>query len=202
MTKSGDAVLTRRNMLIGAGVTLLAGGAIAFAATRRPNSEYAELGRNLDDVTLTSSAGAQVRWRDLRGAPRALFFGFTHCPVICPVTIYELTAAADRLGQTAEDLRIDFITVDPERDTPERMSAYFAGFGPKVTGYTGAADALQRVKTAYEIVASRVELDNGGYTMDHTATVFLINRSGQVEDVIGYGSEPDVIDGRLRTLLT
>lgn len=201
MTTGGD-VLSRRNLLIGAGVLAGIGGAIAFATTRQPNNGYAHLGRNLEDVTLTSSAGAQVRWGSLRGAPRALFFGFTHCPVICPVTIYELTAAADRLGVAAEDLRIDFITVDPERDTPERMAAYFSGFGPKVTGFTGEAAALERLRVAYEVVARRVALENGGYTMDHTATAFLIGRSGRVEDVIAYGSEQHVIDERLRALLS
>ena len=195
-------MLTRRTMFIGGSAVALAGGAIAFAATRRSNNGYAHLGRNLDDVTLTSTAGAEVRWGALRGAPRALFFGFTHCPVICPVTIYELTAAADRIGEAAADLRIDFITVDPERDTPARMSAYFAGFGPKVTGFTGAPEALQRVTGAYEIVARRVATESGDYTIDHTATVFLIGCSGRVDDVIAYGSEQDVIDARLHALLS
>lgn len=189
-------------MLIGAGVVALTGVVVAVAATRRVNDGYAHLGRNLDDVTLTNTAGAEVRWGSLRGAPRALFFGFTHCPVICPVTIYELAAAADRIGEAATDLRIDFITVDPERDTPERMNAYFSGFGPRVTGFTGAPEDLRRVTSAYEIAAQRVAIENGSYTMDHTATVFLIGRSGRVEDVIAYGSESDVIDERMRALLS
>ena len=122
--------------------------------------------------------------------------------MICPVTIYELTAAADRLGPSADDLRVDFVTVDPERDTPDRMREYFSGFGPKVTGFTGAEEALARVRTAFEITATRMPLESGGYTMDHTATVFLINRAARVQDVIMYGSEQDVIDARLSALLS
>ncbi|MEQ1819921.1 MAG: SCO family protein [Terricaulis sp.] len=183
---------------------VLAGGLATLgtaACTPAPTNEFSGLGRGIDNLVLNSSSGEDVRWRSLNGAPRALFFGFTNCPVICPVTIYELTAAAERLGAVAEDLRIDFVTVDPERDTPERMREYFSGFGPKVTGFTGAEDALGRLRTAFEITARRVPLEHGDYTMDHTATVFLRNRAGRVEDVIAYGSEQDVIDARLNTLL-
>lgn len=177
---------------------------MAFAAgcSQAESGEFADLGRGLSNIVLTSSAGEDVRWRDLTGAPRALFFGFTHCPVICPVTIYELTASAERIGADANDLRIDFITVDPERDTPERMREYFSGFGPKVTGFTGTGDALTRVNAAFEITATRAPLERGGYTIDHTATVFLINRAGRVEDVIAYGAEQDVIDTRVRALVS
>lgn len=196
MTIFGKA-LTRRRLLATT-------GAAAFAAACAPagNGEFDDLGRGLNNLALTNSAGERVRWRDLAGAPRALFFGFTNCPVICPVTIYELTAAAERVGAQAEDLRIDFVTVDPERDTPERMREYFAGFGPKVTGFTGAPEELARLYQAFEITATRVPLERGGFTIDHTATVFLIDRAGRVEDVIAYGSEQDVIDTRIRALVT
>lgn len=175
---------------------------IAAGCTPTESGEFANLGRGLGDLVLTSSSGAQVRWRDLIGAPRALFFGFTNCPVICPVTIYELTAAAERIGAAAEDLRIDFVTVDPERDTPERMREYFSGFGPKVTGFTGSVQNLTRLNQSFEITATRVPLERGGFTIDHTATVFLIDRRGRVEDVIAFGSEQDVIDTRIRALVS
>lgn len=194
---SGGEVLTRRRLLALTGAT-----AIAVGCAPAESGEFTGLGRGLENLVLTSSAGAQVRWRDLAGAPRALFFGFTNCPVICPVTIYELTAAAERIGTVAEDLRIDFVTVDSERDTPERMREYFSGFGPKVTGFTGSAEGLAQLNGAFEITATRVPLERGGYTIDHTATVFLINRAGRVEDVIAYGSEQDVIDMRIRALVS
>lgn len=192
---SGGERLSRRSVLSGG-----AGALLAACAPAQP-SEFADLARGIDDVVLSSSGGEQVRWRDLRGTPRALFFGFTHCPVICPVTIYELTAAAERLGAEADPLRIDFVTVDPERDTAERMRTYFSGFGPKVTGFTGAPEMLTRINAAFEITATRVPLENGAYTMDHTATVFLIDRASRVADVIAYGSEQSVIDERLGALL-
>jgi protein SCO1/2 len=77
------------------------------------------------------------------------------------------------------------------------MRAYFSGFGPQVRGFTGAPEMLQRVIRAFEVTADRVALENGSYTMDHTATVFLLDRDGRVADVLAYGSEPTVIEGRI-----
>jgi protein SCO1/2 len=196
----GGERFTRRGLLAGGAAGLVAFGVSACAPV--PTNEFANLGRGLEDVMLASSAGASVRWGDLAGAPRALFFGFTRCPVICPVTIYELTAAADRIGEPVVELRIDFVTVDPDRDTPERMAQYFGGFGPKVTGFTGSEEALARLREAFDVSAARVPLDSGDYTMDHTATVFLIGRNGRVADVIAYGAAQDVLDQRLRALVS
>lgn len=186
---------TRRWLLVSGALSL------ATACGSAGEDEFADLGRGISDVVLMSSAGQEVRWGELARAPRAVFFGFTHCPVICPVTIYELTASAERIGTAADDLRIEFITVDPDRDTPERMRAYFSGFGPNVTGFTGAPDALIRMRAAFDITATRVPGENGAYSMDHTATVFLLDRAGRVRDVIMYGAEQDVIDARLSALL-
>ncbi len=152
-----------------------------------------------DEVVLTNHLGEKVRWGSLNGAPRALFFGFTHCPVICPVTIFELTDAMDKIGENS--LVIDFVTIDPERDTPQRLREYFTGFGPRVRAYTGAADAIARLARVYEVTYKRQALEGGDYTMDHTATVFLIDAHGRTVDVVAYGSPPDVLQSRLRSLI-
>lgn len=192
----------RKALVLAIGAGALIAGAGVFAATQGgPANEYAAIGRSLNDVELTNSRGEVVRWGRLAGAPRAVFFGFTHCPVICPVTIYELTAAADRIGVDADAFEIQFITVDPQRDTVERMTAYFSGFGPRVTGYTGSQASLDRMMRGFEVSATRVELSNGDYTIDHTATVFLLDESGRVVDVVAYGAEPTVLEERLRDLL-
>ncbi|ANP45724.1 SCO family protein [Candidatus Viadribacter manganicus] len=188
-------MIDRRKML-GA---CLAG--LGLGACGGQTSELSALGRGIDDVLLTSSGGEDLAWRSLRGRPRALFFGFTHCPEICPVTIYELTASAERLGPPGAALRIDFVTVDPERDTPERMASYFSGFGPNVTGFTGSEAALGRLRAAFDITATRTPLASGDYTMDHTATVFLLDRGAIVRDVIAYGSTQTLIDERLGSVI-
>lgn len=147
---------------------------------------------------LTNHLGEQVRWGSLEGAPRALFFGFTHCPVICPVTVYELTDAMEKIGEN--NLLIDFVSIDPERDTPDRLREYFSGFGPRVRAYTGSPGAIAKLARAYQVTYSRQELEGGDYTMDHTATVFLLDAEGRVADVVAYGSPPDVVQSRLRAL--
>jgi protein SCO1 len=194
----------QKRVLLAAGAALLA-GAGALLWSRRDASfenDLARLGRDIDDVTLTTHFGARIAWRALKGQPRAVFFGFTHCPVICPVTIYELTAALDRIGVAPDAVGVHFISVDPERDTPERLRAYFEGFGPRVTGFTGAADEMDCIAQSFRVVSTRTDAEDGGYTIDHTATVFLLDANGRVKDVIAYGSPPDLVDQRLSSLLS
>lgn len=179
---------------------------IATAATRRSllalagaTALLAACGRSgADEVTLTNHRGEAVRWGALKGVPRALFFGFTHCPVICPVTVYELTDAMEKIGPN--DLVIDFVTIDPERDTPERLLEYFSGFGPRVRAYTGTPEAIAQLARAYDVTYKRQDLEAGDYTMDHTATVFLLDAQGRVADVVAYGSPPELVQQRLSAL--
>ncbi len=187
-TVSAEAA-TRRTLLAGA-ASALGLGALGLAACGRSGS---------DEIVLINHLGQEVRWGALKGVPRALFFGFTHCPVICPVTIYELTDAMDKIG--ANDLVIDFITVDPERDSAPRLREYFSGFGPRVRAYTGTPEAIAQLARAYEVTYKRQDLENGDYTMDHTATVFLLDAQARVVDVVAYGSPPDVLQSRLRSLV-
>lgn len=182
-------------------LVLSAGGAAAVFLQRSAGSaEFHALGRGLDGVVLTDASGRQLRWGDLKGRPRAVFFGFTHCPVICPVTAWELDNALQRIGQAGDGVRIDFITVDPARDTPERLGAYLGGFGDRIQGYTGSQDDLERLMAGFEVVARRTDLPDGGYTIDHTATVFLLDEQGRVVDVLAFGAPPEVVEQRLRAL--
>lgn len=196
----------RRNLLLlGAAGIVLAGaaGVLVWRATRTPTmgDEFSGLGAGLDSVALVSNTGEQVRWSELKGKPRVVFFGFTHCPVICPVTVWELNDAMDKIGPPAAAISIEFVTIDPERDTPERLQAYFSGFGGRVHGYSGTPEAIAQIAGGFEIVYRRTALEGEDYSMDHTATVFLIDRAGRVVDVIAYGSPPEVIEARLRALV-
>ncbi len=194
---------SQRRAVIGAfsaGVVVTALSAWVLTRSAAPTDELSLLGRGVDDVMLVNAHGASVRWGDLSRRRRAVFFGFTHCAVVCPVTVYELTAALDRIGAPGDSVAIEFVTVDPARDTPERLGTYFSGFGPRVTGYTGETEAISRVMRSLGVEARRSELPGGGYTFDHTATVFLI-ASGRVVEVIAYGTPPEIFDERLRALI-
>ncbi len=192
-------------IVLGAAAVVIAAGAgvMIYNATSTPGAGDAMsgLGAGVDDVVLLGRGGEEVRWGARKGRPRVVFFGFTHCPVICPVTVWELNDAMDRIGVPAENLAIEFVTIDPSRDTPERLSEYFSGFGDRVHGYSGTPEAIARIAGGFEVVYRRNALEGEDYTMDHTATVFLIDSRGRVADVLAYGSPPELIEARLRTLV-
>jgi len=117
--------------------------------------------------------------QDLKGHPFLVFFGFTHCPDVCPTTLFEVSEILRALGPDGKDARALFVTVDPERDTPQVLKDYLASFDPRVIGVTGDAEAVTAVIKSYRVYAKKVPTDGGGYTMDHTAIVYLMGKDGR-----------------------
>jgi len=117
--------------------------------------------------------------QDLKGKTFLVFFGFTHCPDVCPTTLFEISEIMRDLGPDADRTAALFISVDPERDTPEAMKDYMASFDPHVRALTGDAAALAAVAKAYRVYYKKVPLDGGDYTMDHTAIVYLMDKDGR-----------------------
>jgi protein SCO1 len=127
---------------------------------------------------LIDANGQTVRDADLKGRPFLVFFGFTHCPDVCPTTLFEVSEILRSLGPDADRTRALFITVDPERDTPAVMKDYLSSFDPHLSGLTGDAAAVAAVAKAYRVYYKKVPLDDG-YTMDHTAIVYLMDKDGR-----------------------
>lgn len=115
----------------------------------------------------------------LRGRPTLLFFGFTHCPDVCPTTLFEVSEVLRALGKDADKVGAYFVSVDPERDTPGKMKNYLGSFDPHLKALSGGAEATAKIMTAYRVYAKKVPLDGGDYTMDHTALVYLMDREGK-----------------------
>jgi protein SCO1 len=128
---------------------------------------------------LTDQNGQGVSDQDLKGHPFLVFFGFTHCPDVCPTTLFEVSEILRSLGSDADRTRALFITVDPERDTPAAMKDYLSSFDPHLAGLTGDAAAIAAVAKAYRVYYKKVPLDQGDYTMDHTAIVYLMDKDGR-----------------------
>jgi protein SCO1/2 len=128
---------------------------------------------------LIDGDGKTVTDQDLKGKPFLVFFGFTHCPEVCPTTLFELSEVFKRLGPDADKAAGLFITVDPERDTPAVMKDYLSNFDPHLRGLTGDPQAIERAIKEYRVYARKVPLDGGGYTMDHTALVYLMDKQGR-----------------------
>lgn len=136
--------------------------------------------------TLTDTQGRTVTEASLKGQPHAIFFGFTRCPEICPTTLASLTRLHQALGKDAEKLRIVFVSVDPEHDTPKLLGEYLAAFPIPVTGLTGSPEQLAQIIKGYAVYVKKVPLDGGDYTIDHTTAVYLMDARGQFVSTLGY----------------
>ena len=152
------------------------------------------------DYRLAATDGTEFTEASLRGAPSAVFFGFTHCPEVCPTTLGDISTWAEELGPDADDLRVYFVTVDPERDTAEVLGDY-VGWVPGVTGVTGSRDEINKAIQAFKVFAAKVPLKDGGYTMDHSALVLLFDKDGRFTVPIRYQEDFDSAVGKLRDLL-
>ena len=130
-----------------------------------------------------------------------VFFGFTHCPEVCPTTLYEMVGWFEALGDEGRDLQAFFISVDPERDTPEIMKNYAEAMTDRVTGITGDPDEIAEVIAAWHVYAAKIPTDDGDYTMDHTASVFLMDENGAFKGTIAYGENPETAIAKLRRLV-
>jgi len=127
---------------------------------------------------LEDQNGKPVTDGDMKGKPFLVFFGFTHCPDICPTTLFDMSQLMKELGPDADRTGALFITVDPERDTQKVMRDYLSNFDPHVRGLTGDPAAVNAAIKAYRVYAKKVPLENGDYTMDHTALVYLMDKNG------------------------
>ena len=150
--------------------------------------------------SLTDHRGKAVTDKDFVGKPMAVFFGFTHCPEVCPTTLVQLGNLTKQIGQAADKLQILFITVDPERDTPEQMALYLESFDPRVVGLSGTREQVEAALKAYKAYAKKVPTD-GSYTMDHTASVYLMNADGSFRTMIDYHEEDSSALAKIRMVL-
>ena len=128
---------------------------------------------------LEDQNGKPVSDQDMKGRPFLVFFGFTHCPDVCPTTLFDMSQLLRQLGPDADRTGALFITVDPERDTPAVMKDYLSNFDPHLRGLTGDQASVGAAIRAYRVYAKKVPLPGGDYTMDHTAVVYLMDKDGQ-----------------------
>jgi protein SCO1/2 len=150
---------------------------------------------------LVRADGSPISDKDLAGTPHAIFFGFTHCPEVCPTTLLEAAGWLKQLGPEADRFKFYFVTVDPERDTPQVIEDYIASFDPRIVGITGDRAKVDKLLADYRVYAKRVDLEGGDYTMDHTATVYLMRGDGSFAGTISYGENPDTAIEKIRNLI-
>lgn len=150
--------------------------------------------------TLTDHTGKRVSDADFRGRYMLVFFGYTFCPDVCPSGLQVISAAIDQLGKDGDQVTPVFITIDPARDTPEKLAAYVKSFHPRFVGLTGSAEEVGAAAKAYRVYAKKVPDDRNpaDYTMDHSSIVFLMGPGGGLVAFSPELSKPDVLAGQIR----
>lgn len=145
-------------------------------------------------VALTDQHGQPFDLASQHGKVVLLFFGYTNCPDVCPTTLSDFITVKERLGKRADDVRFVFVSVDPARDTPERLTQYLDFFDPSFIGLTGTPEQIDAVKQGYGVFSqARESTSSLGYLVDHTTTTFLIDPDGNERLVYGYGTDPAAI---------
>jgi protein SCO1/2 len=154
--------------------------------------------RPLSEFSLTDESGKPFTRESLKGHPTLVFFGFTHCPDVCPTTLAKLgqvVKAAD-----VPDLKVLLVSVDPARDTPTQLEKYVHAFNPEFRGVTGSVEEIERVAREFGVAVEKVELPGGQYTVDHSAVVFLLNKQGDRVAIFTPPIEIEPIAASLRTV--
>ncbi|MBR0736662.1 SCO family protein [Bradyrhizobium liaoningense] len=128
---------------------------------------------------LTDQNGKAVTDKNLKGKPTLIFFGYTHCPDVCPTSLFEISEVLRAMGKDADKVNAVFISVDPERDTQAAMKDYLSSFDPHLQGLSGDPAETAKVITSYRVYAKKVPTKDGDYTMDHTALIYLMDRDGR-----------------------
>jgi len=168
----------------------------AFKAIDITGAEYART------LALPDASGKPRSLADFKGKVTLVFFGYTQCPDVCPTTLAELAEVMKRLGPDAERVQVLFVTVDPERDTPDLLSRYVPAFDPRFLGLYGDAEATARTAKEFKILYQKQPGQTpGSYTVDHSAGTFIFDPNGKLRVYVSYGQGPDVFAHDIRELL-
>lgn len=185
-------MISRRLMLplivfaVGA-TAILTAGYLALAPGPGGSRVAAKIG---GPFALTTADGKTLRDTDLQGTPFVVFFGFTHCPDICPTKLFEMSEVLRASGERGKPFRALFVSIDPERDTPEVLKSYLGSFDTRIIGLTGDRAAIEAMTKAYRAYAKKVPTKDGDYTMDHSTLVYLMNKRGEFHGALNLERAP------------
>jgi protein SCO1 len=175
-------------------------GTVYFVSFLGPTPRVATTTRLGGPFTLVDDTGATVTDKTLAGKPYAMYFGYTFCPDVCPTTLLDLSRWIKKLGPDADKLNYVFVTVDPERDTVQSLHAYLSSFDKRIRGYTGTPAEVAQIAREYRVYYKKVPTDDGGYTMDHSAFIYLMGPEGNFVTVIPYKEDDAVAIAKLKNL--
>lgn len=188
-------------LAVGAALALAGGAVILIGRPMEPRVTAESRPAIGGPFRLVAHTGTVVDSSHLRGRPLVVFFGFTHCPDVCPTALASLSQALSDLGPDADRLQAVFVTVDPERDTQAALAQYMQAFDPRILALTGTSEEIAAVTKAYKVFPEKVAKTAGDYTMNHTASVFLMDREGHFKSTIAQGESPEAAMMKLRLLI-
>ena len=175
---------------------------ITFAVAPRQSEPATDAAAIGGPFTLVDDTGATVSEKTLAGKPYAMYFGYTFCPDVCPTTLLDLSRWIQKLGPDADKLNEVFVTVDPERDTVHSMHAYLSSFDKHIRGYTGTPAEIAEIAEEYHVYYKKFPTGDGGYTMDHSAVIYLMGPDGKFVAVIPYKEDDAAALAKLRNLVS
>jgi protein SCO1/2 len=186
--------------LLGAFV-LLAGGALLALMLREQPGDSVFASAIGGPFRLVDQNGKTVTDGDLKGKWLLVYFGYTHCPDACPTALNDMALALDELGARRDRVRPVFITVDPERDTPEVLKAYVASFDAPILALTGTPEAVAQAAKSYRVYYAKRSLPDGGYEMDHSSVIYVMSPEGRFAASLTHENTPEQIADRLKKLI-
>jgi protein SCO1/2 len=194
-------------ILAGLAVSAISGAAYLTYGAHEKNAAITEkpaadpsLGATVK-LKLTDADGEPFDLVSLKGKPVVVFFGFTQCPDVCPMTMQKLSIMRDRIGEPFNDLRILFVTLDPDRDTPEALKNYFSAFTLPVTGLTGSAADIAGAAKQFDVFYETVRYSETDYAIDHTASLFLVDRGGKRAGEIGFEADDAELQKKIQFIV-
>lgn len=185
-------------LTLGAGLALVGGGQAGLGYLQ---AKKAAQSIGLSDLPLLTQSGEEFAPVSLLGRPTAVFFGFTQCPDICPMTLQRIAMMRQKIGPAFDRLQVVFVTLDPNRDKHGVMKDYLSGQPVEVIGLTGSFAAVQRAATNFGVFREQIEIPGQGYTIDHTASLFLLDAQGKRSGTIGIDASEEEFERKLRSVL-
>lgn len=193
----------RLSLVLAVSLFVLGALVLVYAATQlvpQPGQQQASSSVG-GPFEMTDQTGATITDASMTGQPFAVFFGFTHCPDICPTKLFELSEVMKAMGPDAEKVSVLFVSVDPERDTPDVLARYISSFSNRIRALTGSKEQIDAMVKAYRGYYRKVPTEGGDYTMDHTAIVYLMDREGRFVAPLNLDRTPDEVASEIRQQL-
>jgi protein SCO1/2 len=194
-------MVVRRLLIILVAAVAICVAGLSYIYLNRPGPEAAGGIAIGGPIHLTDQDGAKFDSASLAGKPYAVFFGYTHCPDVCPTTLSDIAQATDVIGDQAKDFTTLFVTIDPERDTVPVLKEYMSNFTAKAVGLTGTPDEVAAAAKEFRVYYKKVPTSDGGYSMDHTAVVYLMDKHGEFRSIISYAEDHDAYVRKIKEVL-